>query len=40
MQNFGRFGKTQVAGDSIEHTQLTEGDVFQLRKAEVKHLKI
>ena len=29
-----------VAGDRIEHPQLTEGGVFQLRKAELKALKI
>ena len=40
MQNLGRFGETQVAGDSVENPQLTESGVFQLRKAEVNHLKI
>jgi hypothetical protein len=40
MQNFSRFGETQVAGDGIKHAQLTKGGVFQLRKAEVMSLKI
>jgi hypothetical protein len=40
MQSLGCFGETEVAGDRIEHPQLTEGGVFQLRKAELKALKI
>jgi hypothetical protein len=40
MQSFSRFGKTQVAGDSTENPQLAKGGVFQLRKAELKALKI
>jgi hypothetical protein len=40
MQSLGRFGETEVAGNGVKHPQLTECDVFQLRKAEVKHLKI
>ena len=40
MQSFSRFGKTQVAGDSIENPQLSESGIFQLRKTEVKSLKI
>jgi hypothetical protein len=40
MQSFSRFGKTQVAGDSVENPQLAEGGIFQLSKAEVKSLKM
>jgi hypothetical protein len=40
MQSFSRLGETQVAGNGIENPQLTEGGVFQLRKAEVKSMKI
>jgi hypothetical protein len=40
MQSLGRFGKTQVAGHSVEHPQLSEGGIFQLSKAEVKSLKM
>jgi hypothetical protein len=40
MQSLSRFSETQVAGDGIEDPQLTKGDVFQLRKVEVKSLKI
>jgi hypothetical protein len=40
MQSLSRFGKTQMAGNGVEHPQLTEGDIFQLRKAEVKALNI
>ena len=40
MQSLGGFGETQVAGDRVEHPQLTESGVFQLSKAELKALKI
>jgi hypothetical protein len=40
MQSFSRFGKTQVAGDSVKNPQLAEGGIFQLSKAEVKSLKM
>ena len=40
MQNLRSFGKTQVAGDSVENPQLSEGRIFQLSKTEVKYLKI
>jgi hypothetical protein len=40
VQEFGSFGKTQVACHSIKNTQLSEGGIFQLSKAEVKYLKM
>jgi hypothetical protein len=40
VQSFSRLGETQVAGDGIKDPQLAEGGVFQLRKAELKALKI
>jgi hypothetical protein len=40
MQNLGSFGKTQVLGDCIEHPQLAESGVFQIRKAELIALKM
>jgi hypothetical protein len=40
MQSFSGFGETQMACHSIKDTKLAKSDVFQLRKAEVKALKI
>jgi hypothetical protein len=40
VQNLSRFGETEVPCDGVEDPQLAESGVFQLRKAELKALKI